>query len=138
MNNSRKSHIRSIECRMESCMRVVPELAFVCFFRNFYSHKIYFKKETMAKVEKGKFARKQKRDEVFPLEKENFIIIGIGLLAIVLGYVALSGNTVGGFRQLTLSPILLLLGYCVIIPIGIMYRKKEKHNGQTPGEGQVQ
>ena len=85
----------------------------------------------MAKVEKGKAVKKQKHDDIFPLEKENFIIIGAGLLVIVLGYMALSGNTVEGFRQLTLSPILLLLGYCVIIPVGIMYRKKERKNTET-------
>jgi hypothetical protein len=38
----------------------------------------------------------------------------------------MSGNVVEGFSQLTLSPLLLLIGYCVIIPIGIIYRKKEK------------
>ena len=80
----------------------------------------------MAKVEKGKQLKKGKPDLTFPLERENFIILGIGLLVIVMGYVALSGNVVEGFRQLTLAPILLLLGYCVIIPFGIMYRKKPK------------
>ena len=80
----------------------------------------------MAKVEKGRQVRKGKQELVFPLERENYIILGIGLLVITLGYIALSGNTVEGFRQLTLAPILLVLGYCVIIPIGIMYRKKEK------------
>lgn len=79
----------------------------------------------MAKIEK-KQAKKIKHDDIFPLERENFIILGIGLLLIVLGYISLSGNVVDGFRQLTLAPILLLLGYCVAIPIGIMYRKKEK------------
>ncbi len=92
----------------------------------------------MAKVVKGKIAKKQKQDDIFPLEKENFIIMGVGLLTIILGYVALSGNNVEGFRQLTLSPILLLLGYCVIIPIGIMYRKKEKDDPQKSVEGRVQ
>ena len=80
----------------------------------------------MAKIEKGKQLKKGKQDATFPLERENFAILGVGLLCIVLGYVALSGNTVEGFRQLTLAPILLLLGYCVIIPLGIMYRKKPK------------
>ncbi len=80
----------------------------------------------MAKVEKSKTAKKGKVDNIFPLEKPNFIILGIGLLTIVLGYVALSGNTVEGFSQLTLAPILLVLGYCVIIPVGIMYRKKKQ------------
>ncbi len=84
----------------------------------------------MAKVEKSKQIKKSKMDEIFPLERENYIILGIGLLVIILGYIALSGNTVEGFSQLTVAPILLVLGYCVIIPIGIMYRKKEKP--QTP------
>jgi DUF3098 family protein len=94
----------------------------------------------MAKVEKGKQLKKGKPDTTFPLERENFMILGVGLLCIVLGYVALSGNVVEGFRQLTLAPILLLLGYCVIIPVGIMYRKKPKTDSQakpaqeTPGK----
>jgi len=79
----------------------------------------------MAKSEKSKASKKGKLDTGFPLQRENFIILGIGLLVIVLGYVALSGNTVEGFSQLTLAPILLVLGYCVIIPVGIMYRKKK-------------
>jgi len=85
----------------------------------------------MAKVEKGKQLKKGKVDTTFPLERENFIILGVGLLFIVLGYVALSGNVVEGFRQLTVAPILLLLGYCVIIPLGIMYRKKPKPDSSS-------
>lgn len=82
----------------------------------------------MAKMEKSKHFKKGKQDNIFPLERENFIILGIGLLVIVAGYVALSGNTVEGFSQLTLAPLLLVIGYCVIMPIGIMYRKKTKPN----------
>ena len=47
-----------------------------------------------------------------------------GLVLIVAGYLALSGDKVEGFLPLTLAPILLVLGYCVVIPVGIMYRKK--------------
>lgn len=90
----------------------------------------------MAKIEKSKLSKKMKHDEILPLERENYIILGIGLLVIILGYIALSGNQVEGFSQLTLAPILLVLGYCVIIPVGIMYRKKEKKSG-LPAE-QVQ
>ncbi len=86
----------------------------------------------MAKVLKAKQAKKSKGDDVFPLERENYIIIGVGILFIVAGYIAMSGNVVEGFSQLTLSPILLLLGYCVIIPIGIVYRKREKPSPPPP------
>jgi hypothetical protein len=80
----------------------------------------------MAKAVKGKQSKRVKVDDIFPFERENFIIMGIGLLFIIAGYIALSGNTVEGFSQLTLAPLLLVTGYCVIIPFGIMYRRKEK------------
>ncbi|MDI6767483.1 MAG: DUF3098 domain-containing protein [Bacteroidota bacterium] len=80
----------------------------------------------MAKVDKTKYMKKAKQDAIFPFERENYIILGIGLIVIVLGYIALAGNTVEGFSQLTVAPVLLVLGYCVIIPFGIMYRKKVK------------
>ncbi len=80
----------------------------------------------MAKIVKGKQVKKTKKDEVLPFERENYIIFAIGLVFIVAGYVALSGNSVEGFVPLTLAPILLVIGYCVIIPFGIIYRKKEK------------
>jgi hypothetical protein len=80
----------------------------------------------MAKAVKVKAGKKSKADGVFPLERENYIIIAVGLLFIVLGYVALSGNSVDGFSQLTIAPLLLLVGYCVIIPIGILYKPKKK------------
>ena len=78
----------------------------------------------MAKVDKAK-GKKFKGDDQLPLERENYIIIGVGLAVIALGYLALSKMTVEGFLPLTVAPILLVIGYCVIVPIGIMYRKKE-------------
>lgn len=80
----------------------------------------------MAKVVKTKRIKKTPESNVFPFERENYIILGVGLVLIVIGYIALLGNTVEGFSQLTVAPILLVLGYCVVIPLGILYRKKEK------------
>lgn len=78
----------------------------------------------MAKAIKSKMSKKL--EIIFPFEKINYIIIGIGLASIIAGYIALSVPTVEGFYPLVLAPILLVLGYCVIIPVGIMYRKREK------------
>lgn len=45
---------------------------------------------------------------------QNWILLGAGLLAIVLGFVLLArGSTVG-------APLLLVLGYVVLVPIGII------------------
>lgn len=49
-----------------------------------------------------------------PFTKKNYLWLGIGILIIVIGYIAL------GSGSITLAPILLVLGYCVIIPIAIL------------------
>ena len=69
--------------------------------------------------------RRAGKDDVLPLSKENFRIIGVGLVVIVAGYLAMIQGSVEGVLPLVVSPILLVAGYCVIIPFGIMYRKKE-------------
>jgi hypothetical protein len=80
----------------------------------------------MAKIDKSK-QKKARQDETLPFERENYIILGVGLLVIIIGYVALSQpSDGGGFLPLTLAPILLVFGYCVVVPLGIMYRKKSK------------
>lgn len=64
-----------------------------------------------------------KKEEKFikaPFKKENYIIIGIGLIFIILGYIFLA------IGDITISPILLILGFCVIIPIGIIFKRKKK------------
>lgn len=65
-------------------------------------------------------------DTALPLRKENFQILGLGIVVILLGYGAMLEGSVEGVMPLVVSPILLLLGYCVIIPIGIMYKPKAR------------
>ncbi len=91
----------------------------------------------MAKVVKTKAGKRKREEDVFPLEKTNFIILGVGIATIVAGYLALSGDTVESFRQLTVAPLLLVLGYCVIIPVGLIYRKKKEVAAPPAGEPTV-
>ncbi|MEK7249575.1 MAG: hypothetical protein AAB209_04035 [Bacteroidota bacterium] len=87
----------------------------------------------MAKPVKRQDKRRQK-DETLPLGKENFMIIGVGIAVIIAGYLALAKGPIEGFLPLVLAPILLVLGYCVIIPLGILYKKsyiKSKNSSQT-------
>ncbi len=77
--------------------------------------------------------RGQKKEALLPLGKKNFQIIGIGLVVIFAGYMAMKGQPVEGFLPLVLAPILLVLGYCIIIPIGILYKEK-KTNGAKPDQ----
>jgi hypothetical protein len=73
----------------------------------------------------SKVASKRKgQAATLPFTKRNYQILGIGLLFIVLGYIALSQQPWDGTMPLVVAPILLVLGYCVIIPVGILYREK--------------
>ena len=62
---------------------------------------------------KPKIERHRERS-VLPFTKKNYILFAIGILVIVIGYITL------GYGSITLAPILLVLGYCVIIPIAII------------------
>ncbi len=63
------------------------------------------------------------------LTKKNYAIIGTGIALIILGYIFMSENSVDGFMPTVIAPILLVLGYCVVIPFGILY--KDKSEGQN-------
>ncbi len=82
----------------------------------------------MAHKVKTKAQKSLKRDEIFPFEKQNYAIIAVGLLVIAAGYFALAGGSVEGFFPLVLAPILLVVGYCVILPIGILYKRKPRES----------
>lgn len=69
-------------------------------------------------------------------EKRNIVIIIAGIFLIFLGFVSLSGggtndpnvfagDTLFDFRRMTLSTILILLGFALEI-VGILYRSKAK------------
>ncbi|MFQ6091299.1 MAG: hypothetical protein ACE5OR_01230 [bacterium] len=73
-----------------------------------------------AKIVKGK---------TLPFTKENYLLFLVGLAVIGLGYIALSRPPADNPWSLTVAPILLVLGYCVIIPIAIMLKGKNR-NGE--------
>ena len=76
------------------------------------------------KTVSSKSVSKAKRDLSFPLEKDNFMLIGAGIVFIILGYFLMAQNSVEGFVPTVVSPILLVIGYCVLIPYGILKRPK--------------
>ena len=78
----------------------------------------------MARVVSKVAAKRKAPSMALPFTKRNYQILGFGLLVIVLGYVALGQSPWDGTMPLVVAPILLVLGYCVIIPLGILYREK--------------
>ena len=54
----------------------------------------------------------------------NNMLLGLGLAALVAGYLALSkGST-------TLAPVLLVGGYCVLIPASLLVRGRNQGSGE--------
>ena len=54
----------------------------------------------------------------------NTILLGLGVLALIVGYVALSrGST-------TLAPVLLVLGYCGLIPASLLIGRRTGGAGE--------
>jgi len=62
----------------------------------------------------------------FPWKRENYLFLGAGILVIILGFIFLSIGPVNSFWSLDLAPVFLVVGYCVVLPVAIMYRKREK------------
>ena len=71
---------------------------------------------------------KVKEKYVLPFGKKNYIWFAIGILVIIIGYIFL------GSGSITLAPILLVLGYCVIIPISIIISGEKKNKETTPSQ----
>lgn len=69
---------------------------------------------------------KQRKEMFFPFGKENFIIIGIGIVDLIIGYIFLAQGPLDGFAPMVIAPILLILGYCVIIPYGILKKPRKE------------
>jgi len=70
------------------------------------------------KERKVSLPRKPAVREVFT--SKNKLLMGIGILVLIIGYIALD------LGSITLAPILLVGAYCVIIPIAIVANSKGK------------
>lgn len=70
-------------------------------------------------------SKKQKKEQShlhFAMTSKNYMIIGTGIAIIILGYLFMSQNSVDGFLPTIVAPILLIFGYCVVVPFGILFK----------------
>lgn len=73
----------------------------------------------MAAKEK-KSAVPEDHEFVWPFGKKNYLLFGVALLVIIIGYVAL------GQGSMTLAPFLLVIGYCILIPIALLVKGRRE------------
>ncbi len=64
-----------------------------------------------------------------PWTKRQFLMIGGGIGVIVLGFVLLAtgmGSEWDNPLAVDIAPVVLVLGYCIVIPLAIMYGGKDR------------
>lgn len=79
---------------------------------------------------KKTLAERAKREALYgmPLQKENYLFIGIGFAVILLGYLLIGiERDVDGFLSLNVSPILIIGGFIWII-YAVLYKPKSNGN----------
>jgi len=60
-----------------------------------------------------------------PFNKINYMLFAIGLTIIGLGYLIIANNGVDSYASTKVGPLILFIGYCVIIPVSIIYKSKK-------------
>ncbi len=87
-------------------------------------------------VKKKRSKRKQSGDRTLPLTNVNYVMLLIGVGVIIIGYLFMLEGSVDGVMPIVIAPILLVIGYCIIIPFALLYRKKEEVSGNTGSASQ--
>ena len=74
----------------------------------------------------GKVQKKNNQESQFwDFTESNYILFGIGILVIICGYVIMASNETNSFGSTKLAPIILLIGYIIIIPCSILCKFKK-------------
>lgn len=84
----------------------------------------------MPPAPKAPVAKKQKaagpvETVKWPFGKRNYIFFGIAAIVVIAGYVLLAQG------DISMAPLLLVVGYCVLIPVAIMVKDPDLHGKQT-------
>ena len=67
-----------------------------------------------------------------PFQSQHYGLFGVGLLVILAGFITL------GFGSITFAPLLLVIGYCVLIPLVFFWKSAvdAEHTIQNRESGQ--
>ena len=58
-------------------------------------------------------------------EKINYQIFSIGIILILIGYIIMISGSTTSIVSTKVSPVILVIGYCVIIPLSILFKKNK-------------
>ena len=69
--------------------------------------------------------QKENRGSIFhswPFSKKNYMLFLIGLVTIIIRYVIMYTGETSSYQSIVIAPIILIIGYCIIIPISIFIK----------------
>ena len=72
----------------------------------------------------AKKAAVKPKGPILAFTRTNYIIFGLAIAVLVIGYLFLSIAPADSVQSLTIAPIILVIGYCVLVPLAIFWRKK--------------
>tara|TARA_Y100000768_G_C23384252_1_gene409980 strand:+ start:258 stop:503 length:246 start_codon:yes stop_codon:yes gene_type:complete len=58
--------------------------------------------------------------------KKNYFLFILGVISIIFGYIIMALGKTYSFQSLSLAPVILTIGYLVLIPAALLYKEKEK------------
>jgi hypothetical protein len=79
---------------------------------------------------KAQQARQRPRQGSIILGQRNVLLLVAGVVVIALGYILL------GRGSITAAPVLLVVGYCIMIPLSIILWVKKPEDKQETGTGE--
>jgi hypothetical protein len=68
-----------------------------------------------------------RHEPLLAFERTNWLLMGGGVAAAIVGFVLLARGDTG------LAPLLLVAGYCALIPLGIVWRTRARPGGGERG-----
>jgi len=77
-------------------------------------------------TQKKKSTDGQEKITRWPFGKKNYILFAASIAVMIIGFIAL------GYGSMTLAPILLVLAYCVLMPLAIIIKDRPEDKGQVP------
>lgn len=60
------------------------------------------------------------------MEKKNIVLIALGILLLVIGFFCLAQGPADNPVSLTVAPIVLMVAYLIVVPVGILWGKKDQ------------
>ncbi len=80
----------------------------------------------------------RKEDRVWPYTRVNAYLALAAMATLIAGYVALGVKPWNSWVSLNVAPILLVIGYCVLVPAAIIYHKREPKPAKPSAQSQAE